>query len=664
MTDHPEVTLVARAARLDDVPDGATVIMVPRIEEVDWLNLHRPLFADRALRLVLFCDGRTSAGLALRAPDLFDWISHRVECPPAAPSHAVAGLRAAVQLSIPAVRWDGLEPELSQVLADAVGGRLHPFIPTSYDELVEELRRTCSGPEWTCITPTSHLEVGRIRLALAEARRSRPVLLISFPLEAPGWWDAPSLRRSRLPDFPGCWGIHGRFAELDQAIDRLTSRGAPARLAALLGLEPEAISMAAGVLGAGMIPSVLEQITIEAADPGAEVARLAERKSPVDLDDIMRGAVSPPYLRMRPHKVAGISFWRQRWAAREPDCWTALEQDIQARPRSFISLVERALVLGDTEIAARWARRERSADPDSPQVLHLSARVAYQRGRYAEAAAILSAVCASALQTTAGVSLSPGDLSRLADMMATLAWSYARLSDVEEAEPALPLSRSILRHARRASDELVAALEGAGRSPEAAMMLTSRAMQLRQVGLATLAEQDFRRALSLREQVHGLAHPDVAASISNLAAAHLEPPQRPLFGLPVLDMFRWAQRLLESLLGPDHPAVATVAHNRAVCHLHQGQEEQAIEAFSQAYAIHSGIWGAAHPKTAVSREHLAQALVRAGRHREAAGLGLPPRSGAHAAIPGLKFLSGSLLDLPPLTRGTTPAAAPRRRSRH
>jgi hypothetical protein len=73
------------------VAPGALVIVVPDARQADWLNMERPLLANRSLRVVLFSDTATSGDLARRAPDFFPWISHRLECPPAPRSRPCRG---------------------------------------------------------------------------------------------------------------------------------------------------------------------------------------------------------------------------------------------------------------------------------------------------------------------------------------------------------------------------------------------------------------------------------------------------------------------------------------------------------------------------------------------------------------------------------------------
>lgn len=89
--DHPDVEVYTNAVELTQVSEGALAVLVPDPKQASWLNLERPIFANRALRVILFSDADTSGVLARRAPDFFNWISHRIECPEGAPLPAVRG---------------------------------------------------------------------------------------------------------------------------------------------------------------------------------------------------------------------------------------------------------------------------------------------------------------------------------------------------------------------------------------------------------------------------------------------------------------------------------------------------------------------------------------------------------------------------------------------
>ena len=93
---YPDVEVHTDVRAVYEVPEGAVMILAPRAENADWLNQQRPVFARRKLKVILWCDAATSVALARKAFDFYDWISHRHECPPGVPMHAVYGIRAAL----------------------------------------------------------------------------------------------------------------------------------------------------------------------------------------------------------------------------------------------------------------------------------------------------------------------------------------------------------------------------------------------------------------------------------------------------------------------------------------------------------------------------------------------------------------------------------------
>jgi len=78
---HPNLHVVTEVATLQAVPDDALIILSPNLEAAQWLNLQRPLFAQKRWKVVLWMSPADAIGLARSAPDFFDWISHRIEVP-------------------------------------------------------------------------------------------------------------------------------------------------------------------------------------------------------------------------------------------------------------------------------------------------------------------------------------------------------------------------------------------------------------------------------------------------------------------------------------------------------------------------------------------------------------------------------------------------------
>jgi tetratricopeptide (TPR) repeat protein len=96
--------------------------------------------------------------------------------------------------------------------------------------------------------------LGRVRRAHAAAHRQTRLILVH-----------PAMA---VPDF---WPVHDRYAELGAACAVLQKAGAasPGRLAALAGLEPEAVGLLAERVRGGQAREGLEQKLLEQKDPGA-----------------------------------------------------------------------------------------------------------------------------------------------------------------------------------------------------------------------------------------------------------------------------------------------------------------------------------------------------------------------------------------------------------
>lgn len=117
----PELEVHTEAQQLAEVRPGSTLVLAPRAEDADWLNINRPLFASRALRVVLFCTREVTVALSRGAVDFLDWVSLRLECPAGPVPFAVAGLRCALAARVPGIVWTGGDLEASFTAAGPAG---------------------------------------------------------------------------------------------------------------------------------------------------------------------------------------------------------------------------------------------------------------------------------------------------------------------------------------------------------------------------------------------------------------------------------------------------------------------------------------------------------------------------------------------------------------
>ncbi|MBZ0118139.1 MAG: hypothetical protein K8H88_14150 [Sandaracinaceae bacterium] len=270
---HPSLEIVVAPDELHEVEPGSAVVFVLRREHAEALNRLRPIVKDRDLRVVLWSPAAVTAELPLRAPDFYDWISHRVECAPStAPRFAVLGLLAAERAGRP-VRWEGGAPLLRRAVAGA-----WPDVRIwtnewwyGYGGLVDELRR--SSGDFSVLEMSYETGPRALRWALAEAhRRERVAIQVEghYPIELSGFW---RLSAARL-----------RLAGL---------RRGPARLSAcVLDLERDALELLRRAT-----PESLETWKEQLARETDQAASLAAHVEPVPWEAVATGEAPAPFLR-------------------------------------------------------------------------------------------------------------------------------------------------------------------------------------------------------------------------------------------------------------------------------------------------------------------------------------------------------------------------------
>jgi len=279
---HTDVLAVLNA------PAGSTLIYVAREADLGALNMERPVFARKALRVILWNRPGLSAAMIRRSLDFYDWISDVVACPPAVPSFAVTGLRASLVARAHGVVWRG--GPLDEVFRAAFPRRklLRASVTDGFAALVDAVR--AAGPDWIAVSGADSSErVAFVEAALADAgRRSRVVLD----------------RAARCP--PGWWSLHAVPLRIDAAARILRRAHAAGRLAALLDLEPEAVDLCADLLRCGIDAAEIDRALITAADPGAMLATLAVKRRLMAREAIVSGdAGAPPLLRAFAREIRG-----------------------------------------------------------------------------------------------------------------------------------------------------------------------------------------------------------------------------------------------------------------------------------------------------------------------------------------------------------------------
>lgn len=279
--DFPDLWVVAKAADLEDVPTGAVVVLVGRAEDATWLNLNRPIFADRAFKVVLWCKRAVIEHISRKAPDFFNWISRRFECPEGPPRFAVAGLHAALLTRAWAIDFRG--KTLNEVFGAAFPKRTLVRVSAAWpDEPLLKAMKD-AGPAWLAWT---HIfdERGalRVRQLVTNAHRVGRNILENARGTAPDAW----------PVFDAQMAIADAMGALEAA-----GLSASGRLAAMLDLEPEAIALAAEELARGITVADIEATIARAVDPGAALEKRAERADTFDPVRIAACRVPPPMMR-------------------------------------------------------------------------------------------------------------------------------------------------------------------------------------------------------------------------------------------------------------------------------------------------------------------------------------------------------------------------------
>jgi tetratricopeptide (TPR) repeat protein len=123
----------------------------------------------------------------------------------------------------------------------------------------------------------------------------------------------------------------------------------------------------------------------------------------------------------------------------------------------------------------------------------------------------------------------------------------------------------------------------------------------------------FERALAITEATYGPDHPNVGATLNNLAGA-LRALGHPDQAQP---LYERALAITEATYGPDHPDVATTLNNLATALSDLSHPDQAQPLLKRALAITEATYGPNHPDVAIRLNNLATALRDLGHPDQA-----------------------------------------------
>lgn len=369
LADYPELDVFTEVAELSQASDGAVVVFLPKASDAEWLNLNRPMFARKALKVVLFCEREVSEALSRRAPDFFDWISQRQECPQGAAEHAIWGIRKALCARAPGIIFffdqniKNRTEHVERVFQEALPGRrllwLKPNKP-NYDELVRQIRN--ADRAWVACDSAGYEEAECFRWALAEAgRRTRALLLL------PNFFD------DRF------WIISDQIlTPFSSASALLAEAGAkhPGRLAAAAGLEPLVIAALTELLGRAHNEETLLRAMHRSPDPGAALAETILAAG-IERNPLQGRFMSPPVQRhlgkftgLRRKFPSGVNSPVRKWAfefevygklsALMSDRAAQIEILLSERRKTaerWVELARLALDEGHADVAVTWAER-------------------------------------------------------------------------------------------------------------------------------------------------------------------------------------------------------------------------------------------------------------------------------------------------------------------
>jgi tetratricopeptide (TPR) repeat protein len=149
--------------------------------------------------------------------------------------------------------------------------------------------------------------------------------------------------------------------------------------------------------------------------------------------------------------------------------------------------------------------------------------------------------------------------------------------------------------------------------PDVSASLNNLAALYKKQGRYAEAEPLHQQALALRKKALGNEHPDVAGSLNNLAALY-DDQGRYAEAEP---LYLQALELRKKALGNEHPDVAGSLNNLALLYQNQGRYAEAEPLYLQALELRKKALGNEHPDVAGSLNNLALLYQKQDRYAEA-----------------------------------------------
>jgi tetratricopeptide (TPR) repeat protein len=528
LPDHPDLGVHTAPEALAQAPAGSICFLRPGDIEADWVGAARDQATARELRLVLWLTGDAPADDAFPGAENF-------ACPEHPAAHGIQGLHAGAHG--PGVEWLGgpLIPALEAAHPERAVRRISAA--QSYDALLQAVAE--AGDDWACWEEIDgQFTLRRLRWALAEQGRWGRSVLIEPEVSSPGWWPA-----------------HAQLAPLDAAIERLVQAGAtqPGCLAALAGLEPEAIDLVEVLLATEAPEAEIRAAMMDGTDPGAALARLGRSRGLFTADDVVNRLVAPPIQR---------AF--------------GADQDIRTlRGERFDRVGEQVLASEDVpmDLLGSWATN--TGLPIPVQVLDWSTGQA--TAWLVEAALRHGPETAEDWRAIADAAIRMGD-AHVGDRWAEKALGFTEVDEITRSRALYTKARAEYRS-----------------------------------GDFTASEQRLRGALEIQERVLGPDHPEVSRTLHALGQALNRLERYP----QALATYNRARDIEQRHLEPGHPDIAVTLHAIGQVMVHLNRYEEATRAFQQALQIKEEKLGAEHPSVASTLHAIGQALTRQGKYKEA-----------------------------------------------
>ena len=160
---------------------------------------------------------------------------------------------------------------------------------------------------------------------------------------------------------------------------------------------------------------------------------------------------------------------------------------------------------------------------------------------------------------------------------------------------------------------LVAQYRLGNNHPDVAATLNNLAGFYYSLGCYSKAGALYEQALSLRKNILGDEHPDVATTLNNLAALYYSQgcysEAKPLY--------EQALALRKHVLGDEHLDVATTLNDLALLYYSQRQYNEAKSLYEQALALRKHLLGDKHPDVATTLNNLAALYKSQGQYGKA-----------------------------------------------